>query len=354
MITKSMELQGGRGRLGQPDVQVQGRLTAHGAKIPRGPARPKGSIGDFGTVNQGIFDLMQDFVLFFEEKEGTTAMMRWADRIPQVRVVHHTNDQGWEPLEPFLLGQDLRRAELGELMSAVYAKPRNMGALRPLYAQKVPNRELVELPEDRSIGLKMRWKPPRVFYSGWPVVDLPVNKLFKGMRNQRYMEMMVRILREADVVPMLAVRQNIFKWALSKYHGDGSGKKGHLQFKLASGELDRKDIPRIEVNLNRFGRLVDECRRKHDAKRLFVDRMKQEGLMVQPLLYESFLEDRVAFFSRFLSCLGHDVPRRDLEKTLAGDISLKRVHKGPLSDYVENHEALERRFGSAFESWASA
>jgi hypothetical protein len=296
---------------------------------------------------------MRDFVLFFEEKEGTTAMMRWADRIDGLRVVHHTKDKGWEPMEPFVLGQDVTLDEVEGLMGAVYRQPRDMEALRSLYTRKVPDRELVELPGDCSIGLKMRWKPPRVFYSGLPILDLPVNRLFKKVRGRRYHDSMVRILSGSNVVPMLAVRQNVFKWALSKYHGDGSGRKGHLQFKLASGEIERKDIPRIKVNLNRFGRLVDQCRRKHDAKRAFVERMRQEGLEVRPLLYESFLENRVEFFAQFIGHLGHDVDRAALARSLEGDISLKRVHRGPVSEYVENHKALEARFGSAFESWAT-
>ena len=60
---------------------------------------------------------MRDFVLFFEEKEGTSAMMRWADRLDGVDVLHHTNGRGWEPLEPFLLGDDLKQHEIERLLT---------------------------------------------------------------------------------------------------------------------------------------------------------------------------------------------------------------------------------------------
>ena len=296
---------------------------------------------------------MRDFVLFFEEKEGTTAIMRWANRLPNVRVLHYTDDGGWEPLEPFKLGENVRHDEIQSLMQAIYLRPRNMEELRRRYAMKVPNQELVALPNNYSIGLKMRWTPPRVFYSGLPIFDLPVNRIFKGYRYRRYYDSMVQTLSDAGVAPMLAVRQNVFKWALSKYHGDGTGKKGHLQFKLASGELTRQDIPKINVNLSRFGRLLDQCRRKHDAKRQFVEQMAKDGLKVLPLLYEDFLEDKVRFFEGFLGHINNPVDTDDLKSSLEGDILLKRVHKGSLSDYVENHEALNRTYGDAFEPWTS-
>jgi len=297
---------------------------------------------------------MRDFVLFFEEKEGTSAMMRWADRLNAVDVLHHTNGRGWEPLEPFMLGYDVKQQEIERLFSLVYAKPRDMDALRRAYAEKRPDRELVPLSGDCSVGFKMRWKPPRVLHVGADLVDLPVNRLFKSGRQRRYLDAMVRMMHAHDVQPMLAVRQDIFKWALSKYHGDGKGGKGHLQFKLASGEMSREDIPRVTVDLKRFGRLVDQCRRKHDAKRAFVETLNARGLSVKPLLYEDFLEDKAAFFEGFLNSIGHDVGRDALRSAFEGDIELKRVHRGPLSEYVENHEALASAFGSSFESWTSA
>ena len=65
---------------------------------------------------------MRDFVLFFEEKEGTSAMMRWADRLDGVDVLHHPNGRGWEPLAPFLLGYDLKQHEL-EQFRRVASRP---------------------------------------------------------------------------------------------------------------------------------------------------------------------------------------------------------------------------------------
>jgi hypothetical protein len=294
---------------------------------------------------------MRDFILFFEEKEGTSAMMRWADRFEHVQTVHHQNGRGWEPLELYHLGYDVTQKELETLLNLIYQRPRDVQALRDAYRQKVPDRKLVALPSNVSVGLKMRWKPPRVLHVGADVLDLPVNRLFKRQRYREYREYMVNMLHEKGVVPMLAVRQNIFKWALSKYHGDGKGKTGHLQFQLASGAIRKGDIPKIHVDLKRFGRLIDQCRRKHDRKREFVGWMTSRGMEVRPLLYESFLEKPVSFFDDFLQDLGHDSDPDDIQRVLTQDMELKRVHSGHLSEYVENHQELQERYGSSFESW---
>lgn len=294
---------------------------------------------------------MKDFILFFEEKEGTSAMMRWADRFENVQVVHHQNGRGWEPLEPYHLGFDVKQHEVEELLNLIYAQPRDVKTLKAAYREKVPDRHLVPLHSDASVGLKMRWKPPRVMHVGAEVMDLPINRLFKRQRYRAYREFMVEMLHEHGVVPMLAVRQNIFKWALSKYHGDGKGQTGHLQFQLASGAITKKDIPKIHVDLKRFGRLIDQCRRKHDRKREFVMWMASRGMEVRPMLYESFLDTPVSFFEGFLDELGHDTSRGEIQQVLEQDMELKRVHSGHLREYVENHQELEDAYGSSFESW---
>lgn len=66
---------------------------------------------------------------------------------------------------------------------------------------------------------------------------------------------MIKILRRNDTVVFLAVRQDVFRWGLSKYHGDGTGQPpGHLQFKLARGELQKSEIGKIHVDPERSRR----------------------------------------------------------------------------------------------------
>ena len=298
-----------------------------------------------------ILPSMKDFILFFEEKEGTSAMMRRADRFANISIVHHDNGRGWEPLEPYQLGEDVKQHDIDELLSLIYSKPRNGEVLRKAYRKKVPNRQLVDLPSENAVGLKMRWKPPRRVHFDKPWLDLPVNRILKTRRHRAYRDSMVATLHEHGVVPMLAVRQNIFRWALSKYHGDGQGNKGHLQFKLAYGELSREDIPTIHVDLKQFGHVLDQCRRLHDQKREFVAWMASQGLEVWPLKYETFLQEPNRFFRQMLTRLGHKGREEDIRRVLNEDIKLQRVHSGHISEYVENHEELTSTYGSCFESW---
>ena len=281
-------------------------------------------------------------------------MVRWADRFENINVVHHENGRGWEPVEPYHLGHNIRQKEIIDLLTRMYTSPRDMDGLRKAYAQKLPDRVLVPLNDNASVGLKMRWKPPRILHTGQRVVDVPLNWAFKSHRQRQYFSAMVELMQRQDVVPMLAVRQNIFKWALSKYRGDGQGNAGHLQFKLASGAISKKDIPKVRVNLKRFGKLIDECRRRHNHKRAFARSLAQQGLPVRPLLYEQFLDDPAAFFRHFLDALGHENSLNDIREVLSKDIDLKRVHSGHLSEYVENHEELEAAFGHCFEPWDDA
>ena len=227
-----------------------------------------------------------------------------------------------------------------ELLDLIYRHPRDLESLCAAYRLKVPDRKLVPLVSGVSTGLNAVEASAR-FSCGSDLLDLPINRVFKRQRHHIYREYMLEMLLENGVVPMLAVRQNIFKWALSKYHGDGTGKKGHLQFQVAAGAISKKDIPKIHVNLKRFGRLIEQCRRKHDRKREFAEWMTARGAEVKPLLYESFLNEPKTFFGGFLSCLGHDYTLQDIERCLM-DIDMKRV--GELSEYVENTK-LERLRG---------
>ena len=70
-----------------------------------------------------------------------------------------------------------------------------------------------------------------------------------------YRQVLFRLFARFRVVVVLLVRQDLLRWALSVYHGDGTGKPGALQFKLASGAIKREDIKPIEVDCERLAEL---------------------------------------------------------------------------------------------------
>ena len=48
-----------------------------------------------------------------------------------------------------------------------------------------------------------------------------------------------------------------------------TGKKDISSFRLVSGAISKKAHPKMQVNLKRFGRLIEQCQRRHDHKREF-------------------------------------------------------------------------------------
>ena len=68
------------------------------------------------------------------------------------------------------------------------------------------------------------------------------------------------LLRKHKVVVLFTVRQDFMRWALSRYHGDGIGKEAHLQFDIATGDIDADKIPGIWVDPDRFRQSILNCR----------------------------------------------------------------------------------------------
>lgn len=42
---------------------------------------------------------MNNFIVLFEEKEGTSPLVRLLDNFERVSAVHHENAGGWEPFD---------------------------------------------------------------------------------------------------------------------------------------------------------------------------------------------------------------------------------------------------------------
>jgi hypothetical protein len=42
---------------------------------------------------------MNNFIVLFEEKEGTSPLVRLLDNFERVSVIHHENGGGWKPFD---------------------------------------------------------------------------------------------------------------------------------------------------------------------------------------------------------------------------------------------------------------
>jgi hypothetical protein len=280
----------------------------------------------------------RNFIIFFEEKEGTTAIVYALAEYHGVTVIHQTDDLGWEPFDRHNSGEmPLRR--LRYCLETLYSGSAiDFDRLNSVYTQTAM-RPLASFGPSDVLGLKMRFKPPPRWQKALPLTRW----MFK--------KMMFALLKEHDIFAFVAVRQDVLKWALSKYHGDGSGRRGHLQFKVAQSVLDPSTLPKINVDLKEFEKLVQHCEHRHLMKHKLMDEFRAAGIGTAPLLYETFNTAREEFFQNFFSALGMPAPHIDPSKVRVKS-QLKKVHSDDISTFVANHEEVVSMFGDRFVRWA--
>jgi hypothetical protein len=270
----------------------------------------------------------RDFVLFFDEKEGTTPIIRLLDNFPQVEVIRTMGE--WEPFDRHATGP-MQLSTLRQCLDMVFSRA-PVAEINEIY-QRTATRALSPFRGDDSIGFKMRFTPP------------------EGASQDHFSRMMLEVLKRHDVLVFLAVRQDLLRWALSKYHGDGTGRPGHIQFRLASGKLARNEIPRITVELDRLERTIDRCEAIHAEKRMLMTKLQDAGLEVVPVRYEDFLADPATSLTGLVARLGHKVPAEEAREALARGAFVERVHGDDLSEFFANAGIIESRFGDRFEPW---
>ena len=149
----------------------------------------------------------------------------------------------------------------------------------------------------------------------------------------------------------IAVRQDVLRWALSKYHGDGTGKPGHLQFRLASGRISREEIGPITVDRQRFARIVETCEEIHAEKRKLQERLHAAGIRTAVLRYEDFLSDPHAYLARLLETIGVEVDAAEIDAVLARGTRIEKVHADDVREFVENADEVLAEFGDAYVAW---
>ena len=129
-------------------------------------------------------------------------MVRLLNNVRNITVVHQVNDSGWEPFDRHNCG-DMPLDTLLECLGLVYGC-RDMRTLNHLYLATA-TAPLDRIPTSDSVGLKMRFLPPD-----------------RKIAQAQFEHRMIDQLAALGVVVFIAVRQDVFRWALSKYHGDGT------------------------------------------------------------------------------------------------------------------------------------
>lgn len=208
--------------------------------------------------------------------------------------------------------------------------------------------------EKGVVGFKMRFSPPRPYpfhIDRFPVWNRLSDRLFRKHYMRSFRNSMFDILKRHNVVVLLAVRQDVLRLALSIYHGDGTGKPGHLQFKLARGVIDREAIGKINVDCERLETIISKCEAMHAEKRLLMEELAQAGIQTHPILYEEFVVSKRDYLMNLFEILELEISSDEVSRVLSQEEYLKKVHSDDISEFVENHEEVLNTFSGRFVSW---
>jgi hypothetical protein len=125
-----------------------------------------------------------------------------------------------------------------------------------------------------------------------------------------------------------------------------------LQFKLASGEISKGDIPKINVDCNRLETLIVKWERIIKAKKKLMKELKRSGIKTHALIYETFCDDKMTYFQDFFSNLDIAVSKDEIETAISSGSVFKKVHSDDISEFVINHQEVIRRFGERRLAWS--
>jgi hypothetical protein len=288
----------------------------------------------------------KNFVIFFNEKEGTSPLVRLLHHVPGVAIVHQEGGAGWEPFDKHNCGT-MRITDLIKCLEMIYsAEPVHMSKLNALYT-KTASRPLASFEKEYAVGFKMRFRPAKNLFMGFPSVirRLPMRTV------EVFRRRMFRLLKEYDVTVFIAVRQDVLRWALSMYHGDGSAKKGHMQFKVARGVMELDDLPKLHVDCDRLSKLISEGTENLEQKKKLINNLQALGITAQPIFYEEFCFNPQAYLRNFFDRLGAPVPDAAIAEALQRGTVLKKVHPHDIATFVSNHEEVLSRFSGTFVPW---
>jgi hypothetical protein len=296
---------------------------------------------------------MPGFLILHHEKEGTSHVWWLLHRMPGISMVHQADARSDEPFDRHQVGSMPTR-ELLRCLEFIFSGTHDQEKLNEIYTRYVDH-ELGPFDAGAIRGLKMRYHPPDKRDRGrfLRIVDsLPVigrdlaRKLHFDRR--RYREGFASLLLRNECVVFYAVRQDIFRWALSLYHGDGTGKDGHLQFDLAVGKIRKSEIPAIRVDPSELARIVRECRKNIRDKMQVLQAMSSTGIRVAPLFYERLCDDPQGYLGFLLNQLDHAVCEEDIAAVVANGSMYEKVHSTDISSFVINHEEISESFGDCF------
>lgn len=296
---------------------------------------------------------MRNFIIFFDGKEGTSPIVRLLNNFSQISIIHQVRNSGWEPFDRHNCGS-MSIKNLKHCLEIIFNKESiDLKRLNHIYC-KSSILPLEKISKDGVVGFKMRYNNFRE--NPLPIKAFPLwNRLLRGMLkiffSQPYKKMMLELLKRNNIIVFFAVRQDLLRWGLSKYHGDGQFKAGHLQFDLASGKISKEQIERFHVNCSQLEKIILKCKNLHNQKRKLIETFLLENIQVYPLCYENFLADKYNYFNQIFEILELEISKDEIDTAIKRGAYFKKVHSDDISDFVVNHQEVIEKFGNSFISW---
>lgn len=296
---------------------------------------------------------MRNFIILFHEKTGTSPLVRLLDKFELISMLHQTNYSGFEPLDRHRCGR-MTLNNLRKCLDIIFsAGPKNIEQLNRIY-MATAKRPLDDIIKDGVVGFKMRFTPPNPYplhIDGLPAWNKLVEKIFRERYFESFKKMMFDTIERHNVVVLMAIRQDVLRLGLSKYHGDGTGKPGHLQFKLARGEIAKNEIGKIQVDCERLEEIISKCESLHEQDRLLMREFRQAGIQAYPVLYEDFVTDKRSYLERLFRMLELEITSDEISQVLGQEEYFTKVHPDDISEFVKNHEEVSSRFAGRYISW---
>ncbi len=295
---------------------------------------------------------MRNFVIFFIGGEGTSPLVRLLNNFNQISILQQTNHGGWEPFDQHHCG-NMNLRDLKQCLDIIFKNGAiDFEQLNNIYTKTAPN-PLEANSNNGVVGFKMRFYHQR--NTSNIAAFLPFNKLLIKLLNKyhyfTFRSMMLELLKRNNVTVFVAIRRDVLKWGLSRYHGDGTGKSGHLQFKLASGRISHEEVGKFNVDCNRLEKIILRLESHHTRKRKLMEEFNSSGIKSYPLYYEEFLTDKQKYFTRLFDLLELQISKEEIDESLKSGAYFKKVHSDDISEVVINHQEVIEKFGHRTPRW---
>ena len=250
---------------------------------------------------------MKNFIIFFMANTGSSAIISHLKQLKnKIDII------GFEPFDNCHMKTPLIGEDLTKIFNLVYSKNHKIDDINNIY-KKYSNKELDNIDTTKSVGFKMRY---------------------------RNLELIEQPLKNNNVVILVLIRKNVFKWALSTYDSKST------QFKLIRGEISKD--PEITVDINKFKDILNKCEKSLDERYKLINTLKSKGLNVYPIYYEDYCNDKENFFKKFFNYIDINLSTQELSEFANKPNFFKKVHSDDIKQYVTNYDELKKEFGQKY------